>query len=806
MACNINTMYNARNYFKSAQNRPLNTNGKPNAQAVDDYTKTIKKCGIIISERKKGAQLDEAVFLMAKALYFKGNSAFQAKDQFQNLLLGFPNSPYVPEAHLYIAKILREINQPKDAEGSLDEFIRTPRFRKDHPKALLLLTDFAIQDKDYTRAQYWLERIIRDYPKTKEYRTAYFLFGKNYYEQKDYTASLGAFEKMQGSRRIDKVLKLDTRYYIGLNELELGMLERAYKTTSSLLRNETRPEKIPPIRLLKARILFAQGKNDDAKQEIEDINKTYPRTESSAAAFYYLADYQYYKAGDPSSAVTNYTRVRTEFTASTYATDSQNKSNAVTKVLPRANLNSEVDLKTFLDYHYQAAESFLSYLALPDSAIVCYRKVIAEKDIIASHRDSLQVLADEVSVTLDSLRTASLVPQSAPEEEEKELLDEDSIIDSLETLSDSLSIAPIEVETHSTAIPDTLETTELAQIETDYEEAAVDSVHIAIPEIVTGTADAPFQETIDSLSVDITPTEDDSLMTVQSETPEEESSKEDIPEIVETIEPEEPEPVIDPAIAKQIREKETQLVTLNKQISKLDDIIQQFATEIEPFCLFAIGSVLNDNYPESPKNAETLAILQTNYSNNKFTKALKALQQGLPVRLIDPIEESQEARLDSLFGMISVQPDSAVVGLEEMRQSPYQRFKLAATFRLGWYYSFEAPDTTVAKDYLNEVLKDTNAGDYATLTRRFYDGRKFLVWDKVAVDSLAIADSLAISDSLAIADSLGLDIEQTAQPDSLQSPSADELEIPAIEPQLDIPDIEIPEPSPAIKEEDIPLE
>ncbi|MDD3235974.1 MAG: hypothetical protein PHH43_06565, partial [Candidatus Cloacimonetes bacterium] len=101
MACNINTMYNARNYFKSAQNRPLNTNGKPNAQAVDDYTKTIKKCGIIISERKKGAQLDEAVFLMAKALYFKGNSAFQAKDQFQNLLLGFPNSPYVPEAHLY---------------------------------------------------------------------------------------------------------------------------------------------------------------------------------------------------------------------------------------------------------------------------------------------------------------------------------------------------------------------------------------------------------------------------------------------------------------------------------------------------------------------------------------------------------------------------------------------------------------------------------------------------------------------------------------------------------------------------------
>lgn len=777
MACNINTMYNARNYFKSAQNRPLNSNGKPNAQAVDEYTKTIKKCGIIISERKKGAQLDEAVFLMAKALYFKGNSAFQAKDQFQNLMLGFPNSPYVPEAHLFLAKILREINQPKDAEKNLDEFIRSPRFRKDHPKALLLLTDFAIQDKDYTRAQYWLERIIRDYPKTKEYRTAYFLFGKNYYEQKDYTASLNAFEKMQGTRGIDKALKLDTRYYIGLNELELGMLERAYKTTTSLLRNETRPEKIPAIKLLKARIFFAQGKNDDAKKEIEEINKTYPRTESSAAALYYLADYQYYKAGDPASAVTNYTRVRAEFPASIFATASQNKSSAVTNVLPKTNLNSETNLKAFLDYYYQAAESFLSYLALPDSAIACYQRVIAEKEIISTHRDSLQVLVDELSITLDSLRTASLVVKTLPKEEP-------SISDSLET--------PI------TAISDTLV---IAEIALDKEAAEADSIHIAASELANETPDIAFQEALDSLRVDITPTVEDSLLLVQSDIPDdEESDKEDIPEAVEPEKPVVPAPVADPAIAKQIRDQEAKLVTLNTQISKLDDLLQQFETEIKPFCLFAIGSVLHDNYPESPRNAETLAFLQTNYSNNKFTKALSALQQGQTVRLIDPLEASQEALLDSLFGMISVQPDSAVVGLEEMRQSPYQRCKLAATFRLGWYYSFEAPDTTLAKDYLDAVLKDTNAGEYATLTRRFFDGRKFLVWDPV------VADSLFAADSLAIADSLGLNVEQPTEVDSLQNPPPEDPEIPVIEPQYDIPETEAPEPSPVIKEEDNPLE
>ena len=218
-ACEVNTMFNARNYFNSAQSRPLTSNGRPNAQAIDEYTKAIKKCGKIIETDKKGKRVEEAYYLMAKSLYYKGNSAFQAKDQFQNLVIRFPESKYVPEAYIYIAKILRETNQPKEAEKLLDEFLRNPKFRKQHPQALSALADFAIKDKDFIKAQHYLERIITEYPKTKEYREAYFLFGKNYYEQKDYDKSLEAFKTMQKARGIDKEKKLEGTYYIGLNEL-----------------------------------------------------------------------------------------------------------------------------------------------------------------------------------------------------------------------------------------------------------------------------------------------------------------------------------------------------------------------------------------------------------------------------------------------------------------------------------------------------------------------------------------------------------------------------------------------------------
>ncbi len=813
VACNINTMFNARNYFKSAQERPLNTNGKPNNQAIEDYTKTIKKCGIIITERKKGAQMDDAVFLMAKALYFKGNSAFQAKDQFENLILGFPKSPYVAESHIFVAKILREINQPKDAERRLDEFVRNPRFRKDHPKALLLLTDFAIQDKDYPRAQYWLGRIIRDYPKTKEYRVAYFLFGKNYYEQKDYTASLEAFEKMQGTRGIDKALKLDTKYYIGLNELELGKLDQAYRTASSLLRAETRPDKIPAIRMLKARILFARGENSEAVKEIEDINKTYPRTESSAAALYYLAEYQYYKGGDPTTAITNYNRVRSEFPTSAFGTIAQNKATAVTNVQPRANLNSETGLKAFLDYYYQASESFLSHLALPDSAIAVYRRVISERDVLAANRDSLQVVTEGITAVLDSLRIASLVVMPETTQSDTIVGYEAITLDSLATEIDSLDVAPVEPKEElelpaqeELVLPEVVVLDSLATVSDSlFVPPAEPKEELVLPE----QTEFVLPDQPDSLNVLVSmPAEPDTLFTVTDslQFAIADSTSTTVSPVLEaenvTEEPEDTTPAIDPVIAGQIAQQEAQLKRIESQIDRLDEIIRQFDTEIVPFCLFAIGNVLHDTYPESPENAQTYTFMQANYANNKYTNALKSVQMGQTVRLIDPFEESQEAKLDSLLGMIETQPDSALAGLEEMRESPFARLKLAANFRLGWYYCFDAPDTSLAKPYLMSVLEDTNAGEYATLTRRFFDGRKYLLWEKEVLDSLVIADSLFVSDSLGIAAPIPM------EPDTLmiQSPEIEVERSPIPEPDMDNPEPLVPDAPPIIKEEDTPLE
>lgn len=741
-ACEVNTMYNARNYFKSAQSRPLNSNGRPNAQAIDEYTKAIKKCGKIIATDKKGNRVEEAYYLMAKSLYYKGNSAFQAKDQFQNLVIRFPDSKYVPEAYIFIAKILRETNQPKEAVKLLDEFLRNPKYRKNHPQALSALADFAIQDKDYIKAQQYLERIIDEFPNTKEYREAYFLFGKNYYEQKDYAKSLDAFKKMQSARGIDKAKKMDGAYYIGLNELELGDAEKALKTAKGLIKTESRPDKMPNVRLLKARAQFALGDTTSARTEIEFINKNYPRTEGSAGGYFYLAEHYYYNRGDIPKAIVNYNRVRTEYSNSPLVKIAQAKATALSSVSPRKGLDCETGLTNFLDYEYQAAESFLNVLALPDSAVARYKIVIAQKDTLIARRDSLLLAIEKSNAVLDSLKAN--LPKAT------------------HSSADSLGIGNFAITMENLA----------------------DSLKTGVE--------------IDSLAV-----RDSSFISPDS---------------------------LALTINAQIENLQREIERYQERVSNLEEICARFDSDIIPFCLFAIGSIYFKTSPESPKNAEVLTQMQNTYPEHKFTKALYDLQNNLPVRLIDPKEEKDEQLLDFYLGQIYTAPDSALAGLRQLTTSQYPKIKLAANYRLGWFYSFEQVDTVAAKTFLKAVLDEPETGEYATTTRLFFDGDNFLlrgapkivipVNDSTAVDSTAIEGKVnkkelpilqEMDSDQALPDSLKIDHTIPALIDTLAKVSApleEKQEEKVVSPSFDLPSENIPPkeemPVPALPEEPMP--
>jgi TolA-binding protein len=747
-ACSLdNTMYNARAYFKSAKDRPLNANGRPSPQAVADYTKAIEKCGIILTERKDSPDTDDALFLMARALFYKGNSAFQAKEQFDNLIRVFPSSPFVPEAYIYIARINREINRPREAETLLEEFVRNQEYRKHHPRALLVLSEFEIVDKDYHRAQYWLEKLLTEYPKTPEYNEAFFLFGKNYFVQAEYNKSLDEFEKLTRTRGVAKELKLEASYYIGLNLYYLGQFEKGYRILRSLINSEYRNDRIALARVLKARFQLAMGDREDAIKEFDYVNKTYPRTAASAEAFYYMAEDMFYQRAMLAEAINSYNRVRSEFVSSDLSAISQAKSKAITQLNQANNLNSETNLQQFLDYHYLAADNYLKPLALPDSTLLMYQRILQEQDRFVATRDSLLVKKQSLASSLDSLRIQ---------------------LDSIE-ISDTSTVAVsdtliLEIEPEELEPEPTIEDTESEELE-------------------------PEPTIEDTELIDAEPAVADSTSRVS--TPQEQINR----------------------INSKISELQIQDTGIQSRLDTIEGHLERYSSEVVPFTYFVKASFYKRQLDSSASVDSILAYLSEEYPESKYTNAVRQLSLGQPIRLVDRKQELAEQKLDFALGLVKTEPDSMRILLQELIASDYDDLALKANFRLGWHYTFEVPDTTAAKPYLDEVLKSSNSGDYGVLVRRFYGGTKFLFAEIAAeLDSLAsVIDSLMVV--IEPEESLPGDVDETleeAVDDTLEEAS-DEIndapsDIEKTEPpdEVPIPSEEAQDPTPDTVEEDIP--
>lgn len=750
-ACGLNTnvMYNAKNYFKSAKERPLNANGKPTPQAVAEYTKAIEKCGIILTEMRNSPKADDALYLMARALYYKGNSAFQAKEQFENLIKAFPDSPFVPEAHIYLARVHRDINRAAEAEKLLEEFLRDPKYKKHHPRALLVLSDFEILDKDYYRAQYWLEKLLTEYPDTPEYNEAFFLFGKNYYVQKDYANSRIQYEKLIGSRGVSKEIKLEANYYIALNLLYLKEYPKGYRIVRSQINSEYRTDKLALARVLKARYQLAMDNEKDAKSELDYIQKTYPRSAASAESFYYLAEYLFYQNNNIADAITNYNRVRTELATSELVTIAQQKSAALTQLNQGKNLNSEANLQQFLDYHFVAADNYYNPLELPDSTLALYRKILQEKDRFISRKDSLLLQIDSLDVILDSLgvetETSSPLDSVETIQEDKELSEEEKEI-----------IAPENKE--SSTEPKAAEEKELTEEEkADYVAAEKDEIDLPKLDLESGYPDAA---------------EADSTI------------------------------IMDPNLQKAaLRDSlQTQRSTIISRIETLDTNLSRYEEEIVPFTWFVQASFYKSALKSDAMVDSIRYYLEQNYPDSKFSTAVNQLSRNETIRLIDRNQEAKEQKLDLALSQAVSQPDSMLVALNELSECDLPSIAMRAKFRLAWYYTFEADDTTAAKTYLDAVLADQNSGDYGILIRRFWDGSKFLFSKYTPpADTLAnLSDSLMVTDSLAVADSLGNDMDtdeqETDPPVELQEKEI-ETENPPLdaEPEKDAP---LPDPLP----------
>ncbi|MCD4828566.1 MAG: TonB family protein [Candidatus Cloacimonetes bacterium] len=411
-----NTYFNAKHYYKEAQKLPVRDDGRPAASAVQNYNKAIQKCGIIITEYKETKWIDDALFLLAKCLYHKGSGYVQAAEKFEDLLEYYPDSPFVPESKLYLARCRWGLGKHEDAYRLLQEFLISSDYHELHVLALLLLANWRIEDEDFVRAESLLNQLLEDFPDSEEFEQAYFLLAITYQNQSNFERSNEVFHLLLDSP-VSRRTKLDARYHIAWNLHATGSYDESMATCERLVKDEYKESLLPRIQVLIARNHAGQENLDDAVDMLEKVLADAPRTYISAEAAYWLAELHFTVALDYEQAIENYNRVKREKGDSPFVENAVSRSAVASQILQFQNKDRDISAQDLVDEHFKLAEYFLDVLAMPDSALAVYHRVqqqgdrvraqAAQLDSLLQHSIALPDSVDSLAqVRVDSLRTA----------------------------------------------------------------------------------------------------------------------------------------------------------------------------------------------------------------------------------------------------------------------------------------------------------------------------------------------------------------------------------------------------------------
>ncbi len=693
----FNTFFNAKKYYNQAYSQEK-TNGKTSQAAKKNYKKAIEKCGVVLTDFKDSKWADDALFLMAKSFYYRGNGYVTAKEKFNDLLKFFPESEFVSESIIFIAKSEYALNHKDKAYSILVEFIQNPDHKDKHPEALLVLSNYYVENEHYQKALHYLRKLIDNYKKSDEFQETYFLLAKTYHKIEDYEESSRICDEILSSR-VEKRIKLNTLYLKAYNFLLLNKFEESHKLSEKLLRKEFVVNKIPKIRLLLARSEIGLGNYEKAIELMELIIKDNERNAIGAETAYYFGELYFSKLLDYEKAIENFNKVKTMDSRSEFVKLALSKSTVASQILQFQDTDRTISTKDLVEEQFVLAEYYLDELEMPDSALAVYDRILYQKDILLCNIDSLNILIDEINTNLDSLLTSdSLQAISDTVESDSSIisLDEKIIEDSLQNVS---GIIKTESTIDSTKILDDGKSISLLQ---------QDSVNIVF---------------------------EDSLLVIENG---------------------DKETIVKPPLKRTYQNTLDSLQTRKKSFE--DDVIK-YEKKFIPFTLFVKSWIYKKILKDTLNATKQLEFMKENYADNKYTFALERLINNQKLEITTPEFLAASNDYNEAIQDATINPEITINRLQNFIEKYDNKFNKKARFSIGFISYYSLADTITAKVYFDSLLSENSSSQYSQFINKIYDGENFITTyrlpyfedlDLKELEQMQLSDEEINSDSLEI--------------------------------------------------------
>ncbi len=268
----FNTFYNAQNYFNQGMKLVKDDTLKYDNEYFD---KTIEKSALVIAKYPESRYVDDALFMMGVAYYFKGDYT-RAIDKLEFLTTNFPASKLYDDAMYYSGLAYYKNDKLSKAIIALKEATKTKSFSK---RANIVLCYAYFRDRNYRDLMNTAHSLLQEKLRRRERLVILNILGEAAYLMNEYESALQTFNEVKILQDSPQEKK-NTKLKIANIYLKMGK----YDECKNFLQNESDPE----FRVLLADLYVQTDSIETAKELYKEIKET-QAPEFAAKALYELA-------------------------------------------------------------------------------------------------------------------------------------------------------------------------------------------------------------------------------------------------------------------------------------------------------------------------------------------------------------------------------------------------------------------------------------------------------------------------------------------------------------------------------------
>ncbi|MBN1130928.1 MAG: tetratricopeptide repeat protein, partial [Chitinispirillaceae bacterium] len=267
----FNTYYNAETAFregnaahqKMLRNYPDSIMVEPPGDARTKYDRAIEKAAKVLEVFPKSKKWhDDALFLLGKTFFYKKEFSKSAR-HLRQLQEEYPQSRFVPESHIYMAKAYIGLEELTRAEEVLQFALdRYPSLDNDQSVSLLMV-EIAIRREGRTQAIVLLEKAIAGVQSPEKKQELILRLAELHMSLQQYDEAIKLLEAAP-RRKKDPFREYRIDRNIVLCRIETGSLDKALGMIKTMLANKLYLPYTRDLFYVKGQILVHQGRIDEA--------------------------------------------------------------------------------------------------------------------------------------------------------------------------------------------------------------------------------------------------------------------------------------------------------------------------------------------------------------------------------------------------------------------------------------------------------------------------------------------------------------------------------------------------------------